>query len=446
MARSLSASKRHIRNHWKVLCEEIGNRLRGTKNERRAAAYIEGRFENFGLQNVHQHHFEFPDWNFSRCSVKVGQGRRRRRVPTAVPMAYSVSTPARGVRGRLVYLEGGDRFNLDQETRGRVGLLIGSLSLGDPEVNRRLVRSGLAALLVVDVRNPYTWRIPAGGGPQWWDGYNIPTASISYYDAIALAREAERVPLKVEVAIRARTFPATSQNVIGEVIGAQRPDQVLIISAHYDCVWGNVGANDDASGTVLVLEMARLFAGRRPRRTIRFIAYGSEENLSVGAYLYMRSLTAKQRRGCILAMQAGSIAGHIGRDWMGVTGPPGLADFAHRCWRRRAHPIEVQHQIEPYGDQFPMAIAGVPAIWFGRPSVQPRNFWQHHSPHDHLANVSVEVAARTIDSTADFLNRLATTARLPYSPRIEGASMREVRKVGKALYRHPWSVQEFRYR
>ena len=63
--------------------------------------------------------------------------------------------------------------------------------------------------------------------------------------------------------------------------------------------------------------------------------------------------------------------GYIVQNSMAVTDPSRLADFARRCWQHRGHPIDVSHEIEPYGDQFFMAIAGVPAIWLGRPSVRP---------------------------------------------------------------------------
>ena len=77
----------------------------------------------------------------------------------------------------------------------------------------------------------------ADGEPQWWEGYTIPTVSISYYDTIALVRDAERGPLMVEVAIQTRTFASTSQNVIGEEKGIQRPAQYLVTETVYGAMW-----------------------------------------------------------------------------------------------------------------------------------------------------------------------------------------------------------------
>lgn len=66
-------------------------------------------------------------------------------------------------------------------------------------------------------------------------------------------------------------------NVEVEIYGTVRPDEILIIGAHYDTVWLSPGADDNASGVAAVLEIARAFAGRRFERTVRFVAFANEE-------------------------------------------------------------------------------------------------------------------------------------------------------------------------
>jgi len=72
------------------------------------------------------------------------------------------------------------------------------------------------------------------------------------------------------------------RNVIGEITGDTSPDEIVIIGSHLDDQpWGEPvapGADDDASGVSAVLYLARTFAGKSFTRTIRFIAFGSEEN------------------------------------------------------------------------------------------------------------------------------------------------------------------------
>ncbi len=445
MAKISTASHAHIRRHWDMLCNQIGRRYSGTDGEQRAADYIENQFRILGLSDIHQHQFEFPNWTYSSCAVQVGRGKRSRKVTTARPACFSRSTTAKGVRGKLVYLQSGGELDFKQNLRGKIGLLIGSLSLGNDEVKRRLLRSKLAGLLTVDDRIPYGWTITAGWAPQWVDGFDIPSASIAYLDAVHLVRLIQNEPLDVHITIKAKTFAATSQNVVGQITGSTRPNQVIVVSGHHDCVWGNVGADDNASGVVFTLELARLFAYRRPRRTIRFISYGVEEKLSIGAYLYMRSLSQKQRKQCLLAINADAIATCAGTDVLNVTGTAGLEKLVRNCWRRHGHEANICRTVTPYSDHFPLNICGTPSIWLSRPSIMTDGYWTLHSVHDNLDNVSSSVISKTINTTAKFLDQVVTAPRLPFRPTIDPQVMAQVRAVAKQAYRHPWSPDKFRY-
>jgi Zn-dependent M28 family amino/carboxypeptidase len=67
------------------------------------------------------------------------------------------------------------------------------------------------------------------------------------------------------------------ENIEVELIGSQRPDEMVIVGAHYDSVIGSPGANDNASGVAALLALARVFAGQRSARTLRFVAFVNEE-------------------------------------------------------------------------------------------------------------------------------------------------------------------------
>lgn len=67
------------------------------------------------------------------------------------------------------------------------------------------------------------------------------------------------------------------ENLEAEVRGVQRPDEIIVIGAHYDSVQGSPGANDNASGVAAMLTLARTFAKTRTARTLRFVAFANEE-------------------------------------------------------------------------------------------------------------------------------------------------------------------------
>ena len=115
----------------------------------------------------------------------------------------------------------------------------------------------------------------------------------------------------VEVTLRDGGYAVTSQtfdvggksvrNLATEIVGARRPADMLVIGAHYDSVQGCPGANDNASGVAAVLEIARLLAGQRFERTVRFVAFVNEEppffqTAHMGSLVYARAAHASAER------------------------------------------------------------------------------------------------------------------------------------------------------
>jgi len=442
------ASHQIIKRHWNVLCDKIGHRSAGTAGEQQAADYIESRLRRLGLDDVQQQSFDFPNWASSRCSLKVGGSARTRptrRISSARTVAYSVSTPGArggGVRGPLAYLQSGLPLDFEQPLKGRIGLLIGAFGLADEEVKQRLSQSGLKALINVDMRVPFAWPTSIGLAPQWVAGFNLPLAGIPFLDAIKLV---EQMPMTVELTLRTKCFPATSQNVMGHIVGRDRPDEVIIVSGHHDCVEENVGADDNGSGVIFMLELARILSRHRLRRTVRFISYGVEERLSVGSYLYMRSLSRAQQRQIVFVANADCIASTMGTDHVRVTGTPPLERLVRSTWQAQKHPAEIRAEVHAYSDHYPFNIIGVPSVSLGRPSVVGGGSWQLHSGHDTTGHVSATVLARTIDTSADLLKRVANAPNLPFARQIEPKLARQVRTIARDVYRHPWSPAEFDY-
>ena len=97
------------------------------------------------------------------------------------------------------------------------------------------------------------------------------------------------------------------RNLEVEITGTLWPDEVVLIGAHYDTVQGSPGANDNASGVAALLEIARRLAGKRPARTLRFVAFVNEEpplfySQEMGSRVYARR--ARERGDNIVAMLA----------------------------------------------------------------------------------------------------------------------------------------------
>lgn len=94
-------------------------------------------------------------------------------------------------------------------------------------------------------------------------------------------------------------------NVTAQITGATKPDEIIIVGAHYDTVWLSPGADDNASGVAALLELACLLARERHDRSLRFVAFANEEQPfagmeDMGSRVYVRSLHAQREN--VIAM------------------------------------------------------------------------------------------------------------------------------------------------
>lgn len=118
------------------------------------------------------------------------------------------------------------------------------------------------------------------------------TVRKSDMDAIlAQVNAGKPVTLEFNLDQKWRKGPVVNHNVIAEIKGTEKPDEVVIISGHYDS-WdgpGSVGASDNATGSITAMEAARLIlkSGAKPKRTIRFILWTGEEQGLFGSRAYV---------------------------------------------------------------------------------------------------------------------------------------------------------------
>ncbi len=104
------------------------------------------------------------------------------------------------------------------------------------------------------------------------------------------------------------------RNIVAEIRGAEHPEEIVILGAHYDSVSGSPGADDNASGVAAMLALARGFAHSRPGRTLRFVAFANEEppyfwQPEMGSLVYARRCreAAIGLRRCLVLSRWGSI-------------------------------------------------------------------------------------------------------------------------------------------
>ncbi len=119
-------------------------------------------------------------------------------------------------------------------------------------------------------------------------------------------------------------------NLEAEITGSERPDEIVIIGAHYDSLEGTPGANDNASGVAALLAIARMLVDSKPARTLRFVAFANEEppyfqSDDMGSFVYARRCREQDEN--VVAMLSLETIGYYTDEEGSQNFPVGLMDF-----------------------------------------------------------------------------------------------------------------------
>jgi hypothetical protein len=415
---------------WRVLCEKIGERRAGTPGELRAAEFIARRFKRSGLTSVRLETFPCTSLRSAATQVEERRGRAWRQVE-AVAIVGAPGTPGgRPVEGEVAWIELPEALERvqPQALRGRILVVFGGLPT-DSASHRRLLAAQPLAVVHVDDRLPFPWTKNDGVYPHWVRTYGmLPTVSVPYTEAWRWRRDAVR---RLRVRVDVEQTDALSQNVVGELRGRDSSLPEIVLTAHHDTQCGNPGADDNASGVICLLAIADAFAARRMRRTLRFISFGTEEQLSVGAAAYVAShRSALSRTGLVVNFD--SVSSPLGHFVLSVAGSGALARHAKRQLVEREMDLAIHSEITPFADQFPFNIAGVPSLFFTRTNF-PGGRWQHHSRHDTIANTSAAEVVRLLRAAHPMILDLASRNKWPFAARLPSRQHALARKLGREL-------------
>jgi len=399
--------------------ENIGIRLAGTKGEKTGADWIEERFRELGLSRIQQQEFPCLTFGHSVCELSVGDGSNWRRV-NAEPAAHSPST--QGIlEGQLVFVEQIPQSAKEVERllKGKIGLVYASV-LFEFEDFKRVMEAVPAALLIVDDKVPFEWTVAVGFPRYWVDFLTCPVVNIPYMAAWEIVRNQE---MSVRLELDSFVKEGVSQNVIGEIAG--QTDEVVVISGHHDSVANNPGADDNLTGVASVIELARVFADGGAHRTLRFISYGNEEQLSEGARFYAASV--QDAENIQLGINIDAVGAWMGKTEVFCNGSRSLRALVERTNRDTGFPGHIITEICPFSDHFPLNTIGVPTVWYYRPTfVAARHF--HHSAQETIEVVSPQILEATIRNQVALLEIVANQHPLPFK---RAFSMTQRKKLAK---------------
>ena len=285
-----------------ALTVEVGPRIAGSKADKRAVVWAEAMLKDMGFDKVYKQPVVVRNWERGFADAKVIAPFSQQLVVTA--LGGSIATPDEGLRESVVMfpdldslkassrevVEGKIVFLNTRMQRHRAGKFYGKVVPNRVNGAVEAARLGAKAVIIRSVGTDNS-RFAHTGLMRYNDEVEkIPAGAISTADADVLEAmfdKSDEVVLDIKMQAKDAGWQ-TSHNVIGELTGTERPDEVVLISAHLDSWDEGTGALDDGAGVGIVTAAAKIIKDTigQPKRTIRVVLYAAEEVGLVGARQY----------------------------------------------------------------------------------------------------------------------------------------------------------------
>jgi len=396
------------------LCDTVGGRTSGADSGAQAEAWAHDLLSRWGLEGVRYDAFPVAVWQRGTLDAAVMAPAPWR----LTALAHGFAPRAADVTTAVVDVGHGERADFERCRAGVPGR-VALCDEGASEGGRRLHRSEKLALAAEFGAAGLMIQSSADGGlPRTGVCHHaespIPSIGVSLEDGERLRRLIEQGAIpEVRIAMTNTLGDGVARNVLADLPGRERPDEVVLAGAHLDSWDVAQGATDNGLGAALVLEMARVLAAleHRPRRTLRFALWAAEETGLFGSKRYVET-------------HAPMLPGHVAVMNYDMTGDPyGYWTPGHaepgpllRGLARQLAPLGLretfQHKAALHSDHQPFMLAGVPVVCLlGELGAQGARYY--HSVGDTFEKVSLPSFCRTAAAGAHTLWALADAPEPP---------------------------------
>lgn len=336
-------------NELRHISDNIGPRLSGSPQAQQAVEYVAAEMRALGAE-VTLEKATVPHWVRGTETAELvswpGQASGTTQKIVITALGGSIATPPEGLTAEVVVVDDWQQLHElpADAVKGKILLFnhkfdkeLAATGNGlDAYVDGVVYRgagpiaggaAGAVAVLVRSVGGA-DFRLPHTGATGYSpDVVKIPAASVTAEDADVLKDLTSQGPVEMHLILTPQTLPDTSSyNVIADWKGSEHPEQVVVVSGHLDSWDLGTGAIDDGAGVVVSMQAIHLLheLGIHPRRTVRMVAWMSEEEGSEGAAAYMAD------HKDLIANHIGAIESDLGADHpTGIyySGKPPLGDW-----------------------------------------------------------------------------------------------------------------------
>lgn len=397
------------------LSTEIGPRLGGSENEARAREWAKKLGKELGFDRVTIEPFDMPFWDRGDLSIVMTSPYKQDLYGTALggaapsdgdlnaPIAYFRSyhditkVEKDQIKGKIAFIDG------DLMVKSQTGAGYGPANQKRRAGWRHAMRGGAIALVVRSVgsdshRFPHTGMMSAHRGI--WS--KIPVIAVSNPDADHIRRIhdlGKNIELSVSSASEWKGM-VQSGNVVLDLIGSEKPDEIVLIGGHLDSWDLGTGALDDGAGVAITTAAAALIAKlpKRPKRTVRVVLFGAEEVGLLGAFAYAKAHQSELHNH-VLATESDFGARTV---WQFASNVNTDADAFVDQMARVLAPLGIAQGSKREGgggpDVIPLDNQGVPTVRLKQNGMD--YFDYHHTPDDTLDKIDPRELAQNVAAYA----------------------------------------------
>lgn len=374
-------------DNLRYLSVDIGPRVAGSESEKQAAEFLKKEFQDLGY-DVSTQEFDIRDRVKGQLQIITDNYEE---LPLGVARG-SAETSSNGITAKVTESGIGKPEDFSEDVQGNIALIErGDLTYWEKVDNA--IEAGAIGVIIYDNTESYSPITPGLGN----NTSSIPVIGITQKDGESLLSQLSTGEVEVNLMVRTLTNQK-SQNVIA----IKKPEhienpEIVYVTAHYDSVPFSPGANDDGSGTVTILEIARNIKDLPTNKEIRFVAFGSEEIGLVGSRYYVNQLSDDEIERSLLDFQLDM----VGTNWepasqLYVSPVDGAPNLVWQSTVSAAERIGIDTDIlylNAFGrsDHVPFYEAGIDSalfIWMepGTEGLEP----YYHTPEDKIEHVSPE--------------------------------------------------------
>jgi carboxypeptidase Q len=385
------------------LCDSFGPRLSGSENLERAIDWCLAKMKADGFDKVQGEPVMVPRWVRGKETCQLISPRAHN--IAVLGLGGSIPTPKNGITAEVLVVQDFDELDARaSEAKGKIVLFNTPFTQYGQTVRvrvlgaQRAAKVGAVASLIRSV-GPFSLYTPHTGGMAYVDSIpKIPHAAISLEDAEMLARMQKRgQKVVVKLMLESKQLPdSPSRNVIAEIRGSEKPDEIVVFGGHIDSWDVGQGAMDDAGGCIAAWHALKVIQslGLRVRRTLRVVLWTNEENGFRGALAYAE---AHKHEKHVLAIE--SDAGAFKPTGFGFTGKDSVLHII-KAISGLLTPIDAARITLGGGgaDIAPLMQQGVPGL--GLQVDGSRYFWYHHTHADTVDKLNPEELNRCVAAMA----------------------------------------------